>query len=229
MTGRLAFACVASLALAACGGDDSGDAESTVAPVTTAAGSAATAADQGATTSVDDTATSAAETPATTAAAATTAGPATTVGDGATFTPPGGDYSISFPGEPTERTQSVPLPDGTTIDVPFYLVEDDDGTAFTATSIEYPAGTVADLEGARDGALRAVGAPLVSSDPIEQQGRDGLEITADLGEQARYFSRLFAADRRLYQLQVVIGDSTATVDDPRIAEFFDSFEFTEDG
>jgi|GEM_PF-4336207 len=60
--------------------------------------------------------------------------------DGFTFTPPAGDYSVMFPCEPTTNEQTVPLEDGSTLPITFYLTDSDRMELGTA-AIVYPAGS----------------------------------------------------------------------------------------
>ena len=160
----------------------------------------------------------------TTEAAATTA-----AAEGFLFTPPEGDYSIVFTAEPTASPQEVQLPNGTTVPITFYLYETPELAQGTA-SITYGADVVPSLEGARDGAVAGMnGATLTSSEPISQQGRQGLQFVADLrpgGTEGTYVSRMFLDGQTLYQLIYVGGTIDATT--PEVVEFFDSFRFTVD-
>ena len=147
--------------------------------------------------------------------------------DGFTFSAPAGDYSIVFPFEPTTNEQSVPLEDGSTLPITFYLTDSDRMELGTA-AIVYPAGSVLSLEGARDGAVSNISGALTSSDSIQLQGREGLQFTASVQDgKGTYLSRVYYDDVTLYQvIAVVVGD--VTFDDPEIAAFFDSFHFTVD-
>ena len=219
----MAAALVAMLAFAACGGDDeeSDDTSASTADgATTIAGDATMAA----------AATTAGGTPATSGAPVTPAGSETTAADGTEapepfdFTSPEGDYTVTFPGEPEETNQETPLPDGTTLPITFYLYQTVQ-LAFGTAAIAYPEATVIDLEGARDGAIASVGGTLTESEMIEQQGRQGIQFVGDVGGQGTYISRVFAEGLRLYQIVAVV-QGTATADDPEIAAFLDSFQFT---
>jgi hypothetical protein len=147
--------------------------------------------------------------------------------DGFTFTPPAGDYSVVFPSEPTTNEQTVPLEDGSSLPITFYLTDSDRMELGTA-AIVYPPGSVLSLEGARDGAISNISGTLTSSDPIKLQGREGLQFTASVQDgKATYLSRVYFDDVNLYQvIAVVLGE--VGFDDPEIAAFFDSFHFTVD-
>ena len=93
---------------------------------------------------------------------------------------PTGTFTIAFPAEPAVQKLQAPLPDGTSLPVTAYLAEVD-GAAVIASCVVYPEGTSIDptavLDSARDGALANVGAELVDSQPIELQGRPGVELS----------------------------------------------------
>ena len=91
-------------------------------------------------------------------------------------------------------------------------------------SVDYGAGTVVSLEGARDGAIaNTPGAVLVDSSEIELDGRAGLEYTADINDgQGDVVAHIYADGTRLYQLVVAGGD--VSLDDEDVAEFFASFQ-----
>ena len=147
--------------------------------------------------------------------------------DGFAFTPPAGDYSIVFPSEPTTNEQTVQLADGSSIPVAFYLTDSDRMELGTAATT-YPPGSVVSLVGARDGAISNISGTRTSSDPINLQGREGLEFTGTVHDgQLTYLARVYRDDVTLYQVfAVVVGE--VAFDDPDIAAFFDSFRFTTD-
>lgn len=225
---RVAAPLVAILALAACSGDDDEESDDTTASTADAADTIADTA-----TTTADIATTAVEAPVTSAAPVTTAGGDTTAtgapdttmpAEPFQFTAPEGDYTIVFPGEPEETSQTTPLPDGSTLPITFYLYQTQE-LAFGTAAIAYPEGTAIDLEGARDGAIASVSGTLLESEPIELQGRQGIQFVGDVGGQGTYISRVFAEGLRLYQIVAVVG-GVAAPDDPEIAAFLDSFQFT---
>ncbi|MBA3604481.1 MAG: hypothetical protein M3487_00670 [Actinomycetota bacterium] len=172
------------------------------------------------------------ETPAPPVTSGSAGGDTTVTGGGETtapaapfpFTAPEGDYTVVFPGEPEETNQETPLPDGSTLPITFYLYQTSE-MAFGTAAIAYPIGTTIDLEGARDGAIMSVGGTLLSSVPIELQGRQGLQFVGDVGGQGTYISRVFADGLRLYQVVAVV-QGEAAAEDPEIAAFLDTFQFT---
>jgi hypothetical protein len=203
----LAVVLAGSVVLLACGDDDSSDSTATT--------------DVAATTDAPPES-------ETTDLVATTGAPVTTAPE-FLFTPPEGDYSIVFAAEPTPSPQEVQLPDGTTQPITFYLHETRDVAQGTA-AITYGTDVVPSLEGARDGAVAALnGATLTSSEPINQQGRPGLQFVADLrpsGTDGTYVSRILLDGQTLYQV-IYVGASVDPTS-PEVAEFFDSFRFTVD-
>ena len=229
---RVAAPLVAVLALGACGGDDDSDATTAetdeTSAVTVGADTTMAGADTAATTAASSSPTTAASSSPTTAASSspTTAGAETTAPGtaGFEFTDPEGAYTAMFPGEPEPVEQTTTLPDGTELPVIFYLYEETTG-AFGTAAIAYPEGTTLDLEGAQDGAIAGVQGTLLESEPIELQGRTGLQFVADVGGQGTYVSRIFADGLNLYQVVAVV-QGTATADEPTIAAFLDSFQFS---
>jgi len=221
---RVAAPLVAVLALGACGGDDDSDATTAetdeTSAVTVGADTTMAGADTAATTAASSSPTTAASSSPTTAGAETTA-PGTA---GFEFTDPEGAYTATFPGEPEPVEQTTTLPDGTELPVIFYLYEETTG-AFGTAAIAYPEGTTLDLEGAQDGAIAGVQGTLLESEPLELQGRTGLQFVADVGGQGTYVSRIFADGLNLYQVVAVV-QGTATADEPTIAAFLDSFQFS---
>ena len=133
-----------------------------------------------------------------------------------------------YPSEPTQNDQTVPLPDGTTLPVTFYLLDSGD-VALGSAAVEYPPGTEVSLEGARDGAVANISATLIDSEPITLQGRDGLQFSADvMNGQGTYLSRVYVDGATLYQV-IDIETGEASFDDPDVAAFFDSFQFAKEG
>ena len=99
------------------------------------------------------------------------------------FTSAEGDYTATFPGEPTPQTLPQALPDGSTVDIVFAGYET--GDAFIATARgQYPDGYVLDvpvaLQGAQDQAIANVQGTLIASQDITLQGRPGREFSASV-------------------------------------------------
>jgi hypothetical protein len=159
--------------------------------------------------------------------------PATTAaGTGFPYTSPEGDFSVVFPSRPSERTQPQQLPDGSVMDLSIAAVETEELFLGTARG-QYPEGTALDvpaaLQGAQDQAIANVEGTLVDSRDLELQGRPGREFSASLtvdGQPSTLLQRVYFDGPVLYQ-NVVTGAGELTFQDPALAEFFDSFRFTE--
>lgn len=220
------------LLLTACGGgDDEEGATSTEAATTTGAGADPTAATTAApTTAPATTAPPVTTAPPTDAAVATTApaAPVTTAAAGP-WEDPSGTFRIAFPGEPAVQNVQAPLPDGTSLPVTAYLSEVA-GAAVIASCVDYPDGSVLGedtqvLESARDGALANIGATLVESTPIEQQGRPGVEYRGEIGEAGGVLARTFIDGLQLCQA-LVVGEPAVV--DEAAPGILASFEFVKE-
>ena len=229
---RGVLALAVAVTAVACGGDDDDDAASTTdAAVTTPEAADTTEAVE--TTSVDTTeATETTEAVETTDAVETTEATETTApAEGFTFTSAEGDYSVTFPGEPTPQTQTQPLPDGSSVDVVFAGYSVDDGFMATARA-QYPDGYVLDvaaaLQGAQDQALANVSGTLIASQDITLQGRPGREFSGTVtsnGVEGTLLQRIYLDGLVIYQ-QIFTGAGDASFTDPELATFFESFAFT---
>lgn len=231
---RLAVASAAVVALVGCGSDD----DSSTTDATTVVSVAATTTEVPAPaepveTTDPVTTTDAVETtePATTETVTTEAADTTIVVEGTTYTSAEGDYTVLFPGQPIEQTQSQPLPDGSLVDIVFAGYEFDDGFVAAARS-QYPDGYILDpaaaLQGAQDQAIANVGGTLVDSTEITLQGRPGREFSAtiaDGGQTGTLLQRVYLDGLVSYQ-QIFTGAGQATFTDADLASFFDSFTFT---
>lgn len=87
-------------------------------------------------------------------------------------------YSIEFPSEPTEQTQTVPVGDAQ-VDV-VSAVWDGGSRSLVSTGATYPAGRLTDvpssLKSALDGVVaKTTGAQLVASDPVKLAGIPAVE------------------------------------------------------
>jgi hypothetical protein len=171
---------------------------------------------------------------ATTDAVDTTAAAAadtTIAAEGSTYTSAEGDYTVTFPGQPTEQTQPQTLPDGSVIDIVLAGYQFDDRFVATARSA-YPDSYVLDpaasLQGSQDQALANVGGTLIASRDITLQGRPGKEFSATItngGETGTLLQRVYLDGLVSYQ-QIFTGAGEASFTDPDLAPFFDSFAFT---
>lgn len=243
----------ASMVVAACGGDESASVVSIASTPTTAATTVPetttpSTTESSASSSAPDTTTPATTAPTTpittpittatiaptaTAATETDAGPDTTsplteltVDDGSATVDPTGEFSVVFPGEPTEAT--IPVPElAEDAQVSANIVEDPDA-AFLASRIDYDefgadASTIS-LSGARDGAVVNTGGTLGNSETVTIDGRDAIryDFTVDGG----VAEGLVALDGLvLYQvLALGVPERQADYD-----AFLDSFMFTDGG
>lgn len=209
--------------VAACSGDDGGAAP-TLPPTSVSATT------EPATTEPDATEPSTTE-PATTEPATTEPDATEPDADGFEFVSDDAIVSVVFPAEPTESELPVELPDGEILSSPLFIVETDDGAYFLSWtdfgSEVDPAGASAVLDDARDGALGNIGADMVSSTPVDVDGRVGLDFSGiaplDAATEALYQSVVSIDGSRLYQVTAV---SLLGTDAERVGrEFLDSFAF----
>lgn len=252
---RFARAAVAAplLVIAACGGGD-GDTDAAPDTATSDTGTADTTADTTADSTVvtteptvpstsgepvdstspsstTDTATSDTGSAADTGSASSSTDPTTTPVTsvpGGGWQDPTGSYSIAFPADPTEQQLTATTDDGQTVPVTAYLSEVD-GAAVIVSCVPTPAGTQLDpdqsLTESQDRALEQMGAELVSSDPVELQGRPGLEYRGAIGEAGAVLGRTYVDPARVCNM-LVVGEP-AIVDDVA-PPFLDSFEFLQE-
>ena len=223
------------LLVVGCGNDD--EASTTTedsGPVTTLEAPPTTRA------SVDSTAPPTTERPTTgaptttTTTTTTTTAPPTTPPPPVEFLPPEGDYAVTFPGQPRASNQEAALADGTTLPYVIYnyqLEVQGDARELGVFAVPFPPPSVINLDAFRDNLVKGVpGAHLISSEPIELQGRPGLQFSVDLapgGTPSYYMSRVYTDGTKLYQTFYVGG--TISPSDPHVLAFFDSFRFPEGG
>jgi hypothetical protein len=145
--------------------------------------------------------------------------------DGVVFTPPNGDYTITFPGEPTSTPLPVALPTGQ-VTADAFIYEDGNDAAYFTSVFEYAEGTTDGdpevvLAGARDGAVSNVGGTLVDSEFVEVDGVPGVSfsftVTGGEGNALVYYD-----EPRLYQSFALgeVGQSAS------FTTFLDTFMFT---
>ena len=157
--------------------------------------------------------------------------PPTAGGEGVTYTSPEGDYSAVFPAQPAEQRQDQPLPDGSTVELVIVGAEGADRFMATARG-QYPEGTVLDvplaLDGVQEQAIANVQGTLIDSQDVELQGRPGRQFSASFtsnGEAGTLLQRVYFDGPVIYQV-LVTGAGELTFEDPEIAAFFDSFQFS---
>lgn len=149
--------------------------------------------------------------------------------DGFEFTSPDGDYSVTFPSEPTANPTPVQLPGGQTIEVPLQVASATT-SEYTTGAVTYPddapvsedSGQV--LDGAVDGAVSNVqGAELGESEDIEVDGKPGrrFEFSITQGDAEGRGEAIFVIDGQVLYQAIAVGE----VDDADAhADFLDSFE-----
>ncbi len=151
--------------------------------------------------------------------------------EGFVFTGSTGDYTITFPGEPTATPLPIPLPTGQ-VEAEAFIYEDGTDAAYFTSVFDYPEGTTDSdpqvvLTGARDGAVANVGGTLVDSEFVETNGIPGMLFTFDVGtgDQAGTGNALVYYDApRLYQ-SFALGFTGQAAE---FAAFLDTFTFIAD-
>lgn len=150
-------------------------------------------------------------------------------GDWQTFKTPKGGFSASFPGAPTEQTQSVKTPTGKDIEVTLYALELKKGEGTLAIGFsDYPpevfkTGTDDKrLDNARDGAVLSAKGKLKSEKKITLGNAPGRELLIESESRGSVRTRLYAVKNRLYQAMVV--GPRKLVDSKEAAKFLDSFQ-----
>ena len=212
----LAALCALSLLGAACGASDS-DSSADTSAATDPAPESAPIETAPAETAPAETA------PAETAPVVTEA--AASVTTGIVFASPDGDYTMTFPGEPTSTPLPVALPTGQ-VTAEAFIYEDGGNAAYFTSVFEYAEGTTDGdpevvLAGARDGAVSNVGGTLVDSEFVEIDGVPGVSfsftVTGGEGNALVYFD-----EPRLYQ-SFALGEVGQSAD---FLAFLDTFMFT---
>lgn len=143
------------------------------------------------------------------------------------FTSTDGGYTITFPGEPTEQTQSMPMPDGSgNLDIHIAAL-DLGSAAYLAGWQVQPKKASKDvkevLDGAQSGMLSSFpGAKVLSQKDIKLDGAyPGRDLVVKLADpDATQFSRYYLVGDHLYQMAAIAegaGDPT------KAAKFLDSF------
>lgn len=146
------------------------------------------------------------------------------------FTSESGKFSIAFPGDPKEQTQSVPTAVGD-VALTMYTVDNGD-SAYLAGFADYPSDMVAAsdpetmLDGGRDGAINNIDGTLLTEKHITISGNPGreLKVQSKDGKNVLY-GRFYLVDARLYQIMVVT--SPTGLDQATIDSFLDSFTLTD--
>ena len=147
------------------------------------------------------------------------------------FTSEEGNFSISFPGEPTESSQEVSTALGP-IAIIFYTYETR-SCAYIVSYSDYPAEIIeqtdpdALLSGAQSGAVNNVNGQLIRSKDIYIESYQGKEIVFKIPKSERMppggisKARFYLVDNRLYQIMRIQGGSKLS---EATDQFFESFE-----
>jgi hypothetical protein len=139
---------------------------------------------------------------------------------------PADGFAVSFPTLPLVQTKNVPT-DAGSIELREYS-EQLDAVSLIVTVCDYGAAMTgkdrdAQLQGAKNGALKNAEAKLKSEKKIMLDANPGLEFEAE-GNATHFTVRMYVVDTRLYQMLVA-----APVEKPfkGTAEFLDSFKMVE--
>lgn len=163
----------------------------------------------------------------TTAGASTTAPAASLPVGWIQYTSPTDGYTVGFPAEPEVSNQPMPTGDGGSVPLTTALV-DATTRQWAVNSFVVPPQATFDVEAGRDGSLGDFSATLVSSDPIELDGRTGLEFVGTFtqdGQPATIVSRIYTDGTHVHQL-IALAFGTIDAADAEVAGFFASFAFT---
>ena len=134
-------------------------------------------------------------------------------------------FSASFPSEPERSQQPVQTPVGQLDVVAYQSLGDTDG--YSVSYFQIPQGGGADLAGAIAGAARQVEGTATDEVETTYQGfpaRDA-RITNAFGE-GTIFTRVIAANSRLYQLQYLVDGVDVTAPAPEYPQFLASLTFS---
>jgi len=142
------------------------------------------------------------------------------------FTPPGGGWTASFPGEPKSQTQNQ-----MGITLTMYAVEERNG-AYLVSVNQLPENIPDDqvqarLKDARDGAINASGAKLISDKPLKLDGKyPGIELRASITKPIDGIirQRIYLVGKTMYQI-MVLGKESLT-DSDHSTKFLDSLTLT---
>lgn len=149
--------------------------------------------------------------------------------DGFEFTSEGGEYSVTFPSEPSAQPTPMELPGGGTIEMPLQVVTTR-SSHYTAATVTYPkeipVGDDPDqmLDGAVEGAVEAVpGAEVDNVEEVEVDGIPGrrVEFSVTQGDVEGSGEAIFMLDGQSMFHAIALGE----VDDADLhTGFVESFE-----
>jgi hypothetical protein len=147
------------------------------------------------------------------------------------FVAPG--FKADMPGKP-KYTQQVQQVGADRLQVQTYEVSlRSPARSFGITYSDYPAHVIratpaeARLNGARDGAVKAVRGRLRSEKRLTLNGFPGRELEIEVGGKGAAVTRLYAVDSRMFILTV--GGPDVKPDDPDVKRFLDSFQLQSAG
>lgn len=141
-----------------------------------------------------------------------------------TFTSQDGRFSVLFAGQPTEKTQVIPLQGGGSTTLHIFLVElEDDNISYLVMYSDYSANYAngdpqSVLATTRDGAMR--GRTLLTDTPTSLNGIPGRAFTAIDPKGIQFTVHQYLKGKRLYQLIVVsTAGHPATLTDLFLSSF----------
>jgi len=141
-----------------------------------------------------------------------------------TFSPRDESFSVSMPAAPSEKVQSVPVKDGSNLEVRVFASADKEGT-YVVSVTEFPAAEgnpERRLNNAREGAVASVQGKLQHERKIKLGGHPGRELWIEAGKSDVIHTRIYAVDKRLYQT-LAIGPKRF-VETKETTRFLDSFK-----
>jgi hypothetical protein len=133
--------------------------------------------------------------------------------------------------QPTEQTQSEPLPDGAEFELRLARVDLGNTSVATARGGHpegYQIDAAAGLQGAQDQTIASLGSSLTGSREISLDGRPGREFSASVtskGQGGTLLERMYLDGLTIYEV-VRTGAGELSFSDPESVAFFDSFELT---
>jgi hypothetical protein len=141
------------------------------------------------------------------------------------FSPPGGGFTVSLPGAPAEKKQTVAAEDGM-LDARLFVVEVKGGAAYVVSVTDFPKAENPErrLSNARDGAVKSVSGKLLHERKIKLDGFPGRELWIDADKSGLIHTRIYAVKERLYQT-LAIGPKDF-VETKETARFLDSFKLS---
>lgn len=143
----------------------------------------------------------------------------------AEFSPPGGNFKVSMPGKPTEKTQDH----GNSAATTHLYASESGGMGYIVgytESANFTAGIATDklLDAARDGALQSSSFKLLSEQRITVDGNPGRDLSMRNGQGYTMRLKLAVAGDRLYQVGVAAKNDEAS--SPKIETYVQSFHIT---